>query len=951
MKGGSVLKRLTRKTLNVNGVERFFIVDPAKDTLAEVLRRNGLTGTKIGCNTGVCGACSVILNGELKRACTVKIAKVEERSEILTIEGIGTPNHLHPLQQAWAFAGAAQCGFCSPGFIVSAYALLLQNPSPTREEVRAWFKKNHNICRCTGYKQIVDAVMLAAAVMRGEKTMDDITYHEDAEKDPYGTTRPRPTAISKVCGLTDFGDDIGLRLPEGFAHLVVVLSEVPHAKINKIDTEEAEKAPGVYKVLTAKDVKGSNELGFPMFNARKKGNGITNFPIIAGKMINKVGDIVAVVAADSVEHARAAAKLVKQDLEILPYYMTAPEAVAPGAMQLYPDLPNFHTVQPVIKGEDVTELFEDAPYVAEGSFASQHEPHLPIESDMGQAYIDEDGMYTIQLKSQNLTETIGATSGATGVPKEQLRVISNAPGGMFGYGITSPIPAILVTALQNLDMPCSLSMTYAEFNHTSGKRSASFSNGRIAVDENGKILAVEYDAALDHGAYTGVAPMIFNNLVTVPFHGYNIPNIRGLARGTVSNQSYNTAYRGFGSPQIYTTSEAMIDMAAEKAGIDAWQFRYDNCARPGDLTINQRPYKEYLYPMLLEKIKPAYDEYKAIADAAKAEGRHVGVGMALGGFLATTGAIDSSEMSIELTPENKFLVKNTWEDVGQGGDIGSLVCTLKALEPMGVKADQIILQMNDSKTCPDSGLAAASRQHYMTGNATIDGCTKLMNAMRKEDGTYRTYDEMVAEGIPTCYIGHYDQFNLGIDIGPNPNDGSCDKDATYMYGVHVCLVEVDVNTGKSQVQKWTSWADIGTIGNKLAVLGQAYGGLSHAIGFALSEDYDPLSKKSGNIVGCGVPQIDEIPDDFNVFFTETPRPNGPFGSSGCSECFQCSAHMAVINAINNACGVRVYALPATPDKVKAGWEKLQKGEDLTPPKYFLGSDLDDEFDEILANPL
>ncbi|MCQ2452950.1 MAG: molybdopterin-dependent oxidoreductase, partial [Oscillospiraceae bacterium] len=256
-----------------------------------------------------------------------------------------------------------------------------------------------------------------------------------------------------------------------------------------------------------------------------------------------------------------------------------------------------------------------------------------------------------------------------------------------------------------------------------------------------------------------------------------------------------------------------------------------------------------------------------------------------------------------------------------------------------------------SKTCPDSGLSAASRQHFMTGNAIIDGCTKLMNAMRKEDGTYRTYDEMVAEGIPTGYIGHYDQFNQGIDHAPNPNDGSGDKDSTFMYGVHVCLTEVDVETGKSQGLKWTSVIDIGTIGNKLAVLGQGYGGLSHSIGFALSEDYDPLSKKSGNIVGCGVPQIDAIPDDFNILFTETPRPNGPYGSSGCSEVFQSSAHMAVINAINNACGVRVYNLPATPDKVKAGWEKLQRGADMTPPKYFLGSDLDDEFDEILDNPI
>lgn len=945
------MKQLTRKTLKVNGVERFFICDYEKDTLADLLRRNGLTGTKVGCGTGVCGSCSVIMNGEVKRACTVKMSKVEDYTEITTIEGIGTPGNLHPLQQAWVTYGAAQCGFCSPGFIISAYGLLLKNPSPTREEVREWFKKNRNICRCTGYKPIVDAVMAAAKVMRGEATMADITYDPSTEKDIYGSKLPRPTAVAKVCGLTDFGDDIGLRLPEGFAHLAVVLSTVPHAKIKNIDISEAEKAPGVYKVMLAKDVKGSNNLAFPMFNPRTKAKGVTDFPIIAGDKICKVGDCVALVAADSVEHARAAAKLVKQDLEILPYYMTAPEALAPGAMQIHDAVPNFHVEQPVVKGEDVTEIFENAPYVAEGSFHSQHEPHLPIEADMGQGYIDENGNYTLQIKCQNLTETLGATAGATGVPQEKLRIISNAPGGMFGYGITSPVPSLLVTAMQCLDMPCSLSLNYEEFNHTSGKRSATFSNGRIAVDENGKIIAAEYDVALDHGAYTGVAPMIFNNLASVAFHGYNVPNIRALVRGVVSNQSYNTAYRGFGSPQIYTTSEALIDMVAEKMGMDPWEFRYKNCARPGDTTINQREYFEYVYPKLLEMIKPYYDGYKAKAEAGRAEGKHMGVGISLGGFLATTGAIDAAEVGIELLPGGKILFSNTWEDVGQGGDIGSITHIVKALEPLGVTPDQIVLRMNDSKTCPDTGLAAASRLHYMCGNATIDGANKLMDAMRKPDGTYRTYEEMVAEGIPTKYIGHYDQFNLGIDHALDPNDGSGNKDATFMYAVNTCLVDVDVNTGKTQVLGYTCCADVGTIGNKLAVDGQAYGGLSHSIGFALSEDYNPDQKKSGNMAGCGVPSIDMIPDDFNVLYLETPRKNGPYGSSGCSECFQSSGHMAVINAINNATGVRIYALPATPDKVKAGWEKLQKGEDLTPPKYFLGTDFDDEMEEIAANPM
>ena len=326
-------KRLARVALVINGVERFVLCEPQEDTLAVALRRLGLTGTKIGCGIGVCGACSVILNGEVVRACTKKMKNIEPHSEITTIEGIGTPQHLHPLQQAWITHGAAQCGFCTPGFIVSAYVLLGQNPSPTREEVRDWFQAHHNVCRCTGYKPLVDAVMDAAAVMRGEKTMDEITYHDKGE-DIYGSDRPRPSALGKVTGLTDYGDDIKLKMPEGVAHLAVVIPDVAHAKIKSVDVSEAEAMPGVYKVLTSEHVRGTNNLEMPVVAQRKKGAGLTPCPVIAGDKIRHKGDVIAVVAADSEEHARAAVKAVKYDLDVLPAYMTLPEASMPDAIQL-----------------------------------------------------------------------------------------------------------------------------------------------------------------------------------------------------------------------------------------------------------------------------------------------------------------------------------------------------------------------------------------------------------------------------------------------------------------------------------------------------------------------------------------------------------------------------------------------------------------------------------------
>ena len=941
---------LKRINLTLNGVPRPIVCDPEKDTLADAVRRMGLTGTKIGCGTGVCGACTLILNGEVVRSCTRKMKNIPEFSEIITIEGIGTPRHLHPLQQAWITYGGVQCGFCTPGFIVSAYGLLLKNNDPSREEVREWFRKNRNVCRCTGYKPLVDAVMAAAKVMRGEATMDDITFHPEDCKDFYGSALPRPSALAKVCGLADYGDDIKLKMPEGTAHLAVVLSEVDHAKIISIDTSEAEKMPGVYKVMTAKDVKGTNLLPVPQIHPRMKASGILQFPVICDKKINRRGEVLALVAADTQEHAREAAKKVKQNLEILPSYKSYPEAVMPNAIQLQEQLPNFYMEQPLFKGKDTQELFDEAPVVVEGSFYSQREPHLPIEPDTLQGYYGEDGVLVLQCRAQALHDSRAEVSAATGQPIDKLRLIMNPAGGSFGNSITSNTYSLVATAVQNLGIPCTLTLGYEEFNHTTGKRGASFSNGRLACDKDGKIVAAEYDVALDHGAYTVVASIIFGNFISIGFHGYNIPNIKALARAGMSNNGFQTAYRGFGAPQIYTTTEALIDMAAEAAGIDPWEFRYKNLAKPGDTTVNSRPYLNYdIYPTLMEKIKPVYDSYKSEAEQAKKEGRFVGVGLSLGGFLCTTGNFDEAEVALELNPDGTITHYNTWQDVGQGGDIGTLTHTLKALEPLGLTPDKVKLVMNDTGTCPKTGLSAASRSHYMAGKATIDAADKLLAAMRKADGTFRTYDEMVAEGIPTKYVGHHSNYGTA-DPGLNPNTGEGEKNTEFMYAVNAALVEVDVTTGKTKVLRYTTAADVGAIGNKLAVDGQAYGGLSHSIGFALSEDYHS-DKKYGNIAGCGIPTIDMIPDDFNIIYNETPRKLGPHGSAGCSENFQCSGHMAVINAIYNACGVRIYALPATPDKVKAAYEAKQRGEDLTPPKYFLGSDFEEELEFIKANPL
>ena len=297
---------MIKKTLIINGITRSLLVNE-DDTLASVLReRLLLTGCKIGCGEGHCGACNVIMDGKVTRSCIVKMKRVRDNAEITTIEGVGTISDMHPLQVAWMAYGCAQCGFCSPGFIISAKVLLDNNPSPTREEVRNWFDKNRNLCRCTGYKPLIDAVMAAAAVMRGEMSKEDLVF-KPTDDSIVGTSYIRPSAAQKVTGTWDFGADDALKMPENTLRLALVQAEVSHANLKGVDTSEAEKMPGVFKIITAKDVPGKNRInGLVMLPLNNKCDGWDR-PILCDEKIFQFGDAIAIVAADTEAHARAAA--------------------------------------------------------------------------------------------------------------------------------------------------------------------------------------------------------------------------------------------------------------------------------------------------------------------------------------------------------------------------------------------------------------------------------------------------------------------------------------------------------------------------------------------------------------------------------------------------------------------------------------------------------------------
>jgi aldehyde oxidoreductase len=679
--------------------------------------------------------------------------------------------------------------------------------------------------------------------------------------------------------------------------------------------------------------------------------------VLNEKKIFRYGDVVALAVADTKDHARAAAAKVKVEIEQLPEYLSFLDAVMPDAMRIHEDTPNIFCMQPLLKGaalEDaskVAEIIDSSAYSVEGSFYSARQPHLTIEGDCVQAYFDEDGFLTFQCKSQGVYSSIGRIGNSIGVPRDKLRVVMNPTGASFGWSTNAGDLCLASAAAVVMKAPVSLSMSYEEHQHFSGKRCPCHSNGRAACDENGKITAVEFDFGMDHGAYSWGGDDIVTKQPRFAFFPYYVPHAAGLGRIANTNHNFGTAYRSYGSPQAYTLSEALMDMLAEKAGIDPFEFRWRNIAREGQTNINSYPFRQYPMEEMMKIMRPKYEKAVAEAKAADTPEKRRGVGISWGGFNVTEGGTDKASVAIEINPDGTFTKYDTYQELGQGGDIGSLMLTLEALKPLGVTPEQIKLVQNDTKLCPDSGMSGASRTHFMSGNATIIAAEKLLGAMRKPDGTYRTYDEMKAEGLETKYFGTYSNTSLPGLCRLDPNTGIGDPTPAFTYCLNLAEVEVDTATGKTTVLRFTCVSDVGKVGNIDAVNGQAFGGISHAIGFALGENYDDV-KKHTNIASSGVPYIETIPDEIEAIYYERPDEAGPFGSSGASEGFQSSGHMAVLNAIYNACGVRVHEMPATPAKVKAGIDTLAAGGKIEPPKkYFLGSDLYEELENIKANPV
>ncbi len=915
---------MIKKVLIINGVERTLVLE-GTETLAQVLRdRLLLTGCKIGCGEGHCGACNVIMDGKVTRSCITKMSRVPDYAKIETIEGIGTLDDLHPLQAAWVAHGCAQCGFCSPGFIMSAKVLLENNPSPTRDEVREWFNKNRNLCRCTGYKPLIDAVMDAAKVLRGEMSKEDLMF-KPTDNRILGTTYARPSGVAKVTGSWNFGADEIKNLPENTLQIALVQAEVSHALIKGIDTSEAEKMPGVEKVITYKDVPGKNRITGLITFPTNKGDGWDR-PILCDEKVFQYGDAIAMVCADTEAHAKEAAKAVKVDLEILPAYMSAPEAMAPDAIEIHPGTPNVYYETNCIKGEDTAPIMESAPNVIEVDSYCSRQPHMPIEPDVAYAYIDEEGRVTIHSKSIGIHLHHAMICAGIGVEPDKLRLIQLHAGGTFGYKFSPTIEALVGVAALVTGRPVALNFSMYQMITYTGKRSPGFMHIKLAADEKGKILALEGDNYIDHGPYSEFGDLLTMRLSQFVGAGVDIPNIRNKSQTVCTNHAYGAAFRGYGAPQSFMGGDIAMDIMAEKMGIDPFEFRAMNCYKEsaGSTTPNGCKPDVYCLEDLYDLARPKYQANKAYAEKLNAEqsegGKYkYGAGVSLGVYGCGLDGVDSSEAWAELNEDNTVTIYNSWEDHGQGADIGTLTHAHETLRQAGFTPDRIHLVMNDTGLTPNSGPAGGSRSNVMTGNATRVAAEMLVNAMKKPDGTYRTYEEMVAEKLPLKYEGKW--------VATACSD--CDMEtaqgnpfSVYMYCINLPVVRVEMATGKVKVIRFTMVSDFGTIINKSVVDGQVMGAIAQGIGLALSEDFEDLQKHT-SLLKCGIPYPNDIPDDIELIYQENhPRPLGPYGAAGCGEGPLAAPHPAILNAIFQATGARITKVPARPEVVKAAIDAL-----------------------------
>lgn len=824
-----MLKKGSRRmiTVLVNGIK--YEVERDKKLMRFLRDDLHLTSVKDGCSQGACGTCTVLVDGKATRACIPTLSKLEGK-EILTVEGL-SDREKDVYTYAFATAGAVQCGFCIPGMVMCAKGLLDKNPDPSRLEVIAAIR--NNICRCTGYKKIIEGILLSAKIFR-----ENLSVEEESGKVTVGQAMQRIDAKEKVTGTGEYPDDIYL---DGMIYAGAVRSEYPRAKVLAIHAEEALAMEGVIGVYTAEDIPGNVKVG------HLKQDWDTMIPV--GKVTHYLGDAICLVAAEDQETLENAKAKIKVDYEVLEPVLDPFEAMKEGAPLVHAS-GNILAHEHLVRG-NADEIIAASKYKVTRHYETPWTEHGFLEPECAVAMpFDEDGVF-IYSTDQGTYDTQHECCIMLGLPPEKVIVENKLVGGGFGgkEDVSVQHHAALVAYLTKRIVKVKLSRQESIVVHP--KRHPMWMDITTACDENGYLTAMKAVVVSDTGAYASLGGPVLQRACTHAAGPYNFQVIDIDGKAVYTNNPPAGAFRGFGVTQTCFGSERNLDLLAEMVGISPWEIRYRNAIRPGQVLPNgQIADASTGVAETLEAVKETYESepYAGVACAMKNAG--VGVGLPDWGRCRL------------LIKNGKVQIHAGASCIGQG--LGT-VLTQVVSETAGLTLEEIEYCRPNTANSPDSGTTSGSRQTLITGEAAKRACQKL-----REDLKGNVLADLEGREYYGEYLAKTDK--MGSDV-PNPV-----SHVAYGYATQVCVLNED-----GTVKKIVAAHDVGKAVNPVSVEGQIEGGVVMSLGYALTEKYELKAGYPVSRFGTlGLFKADKVPE-VEPIIVEKPGVEVGYGAIGIGE--------------------------------------------------------------------
>jgi selenium-dependent xanthine dehydrogenase len=846
-------------TLPINGKD--YTTDQDMNLLAFLRDELRLTSVKDGCSEGACGACMVLVDGKASRACLFTTAKLAGR-KVTTVEGL-SPREQEVYSWSFANAGAVQCGFCIPGMVISAKGLLDANPDPTPGEVK---KALHgNICRCTGYAKIEQAILRAGQLLREDQPLPG------AAPGGYGVgdRMPRPDARGKVLGTGEYVNDMAV---PGMLYGAALRTPKPRVRVLAIDTAAARAMPGVVLVLTAEDVPGE----------RFQGHIVHDWPamIAVGEETRYVGDTLALVAAETRAQAKAAAAAIRLEYEELPPLTTPAAALAEDAPKLHPK--GNLLARTVLSRGDVDAAIAQAAHVSHHVFITPPTEHAFLEPESALAVPEPDGTLTVYTGTQSIYDDHHGIVGTLGLAKEQVKVVSKLVGGGFGGKEDLSVQHHAALLAWIAKRPVNQTLTRQESIRVHPKRHAMEMEFTVACDADGHLTAMKASLLADTGAYASLGGPVLQRACTHAAGPYKIANVSILGRAVYTNNPPAGAFRGFGVTQSCFAMECCLNDLAAQVGISPWEFRFRNAVEAGDVLPNgQIADPDTALKETLLAVKEVFESRPDAGIACCLKNAGIGVG------LSDVGRV---KLKVE---HGKVGVYTSAACIGQG--LASVLVQFVG-EVTGLSEDLIEVARPDTATTPNGGTTTASRQTVFNGEAA-----RLAALDLKLDLDTRTLDELEGREYYREYSGVTDPF--GSDK-PNPV-----SHVAYSYATQVVLLDA---AGK--VERVIAAHDVGRAVNPTNVEAQIEGGVVMGLGYALTEDY-PLKdgEPTAKYGTLGLFRSSQVPEIVSILVKSKPS-DVAFGAKGVGEIVTIPTAPAVACAYFRRDGVfrTQLPLPGTP---------------------------------------